>query len=291
MWRNLFFLSLLAVWPQHSYAELRHYVASLEQSQWRLLHNSPIACTLEHDIPAYGRALFTSTAGKELNLQFTLDMWQKPDAVTRATLLSNAPVWQPGRASKTITTLNYQKYFNGEVPKKAAWVMLNELERGMEPTFYYQDWNNQQSTVAVGLSSVNFRDEYADFRQCLAQLLPYNFDDIAFTVLTYESGGTELTRTAKAQLARVERYLQYDKDVELVLIDGYTDSYGGRSVNQKVSQARAVALKALFVASGIDSTRIHAAGHGERRHVALNTSASERERNRRVVIRMSKALE
>ncbi|MCL1076049.1 OmpA family protein [Shewanella dokdonensis] len=288
MWRRLLLLSWLAVLPLNASAELRHYVASLDQSQWRLLQNSPVACTLEHDIPSYGRAVFTSRAGKDINLQFTLDMWQKPDSVTNAKLLSKAPMWRPGVMSRTIMELHYQKYFNGEVPKKAAWTMLNELERGMEPTFYYTDWNDRDSTVAVGLSAVNFRGEYADFKQCLAKLLPYSFDDIAFTVLTYETGGTELTRSSKAQLARVEQYLTYDPDVELVLIDGYTDSYGGRSINQKVSEKRADSLRELFVAKGIAADRIHAVGHGERRHVALNSSASERERNRRVVIRMSK---
>ncbi|MDF0535444.1 OmpA family protein [Shewanella sp. A32] len=288
MWYRMLLLSSLSVLPLTTSAELRHYVASLDQSQWKLLQNSPVACTLEHDIPSYGRAVFSSRAGKELNLQFTLDMWQKPDAVTDARLLSKAPMWRPGVMSRTITDLHYQKYFNGEVPKRAAWTMLNELERGMEPTFYYTDWNDKDSTVAVGLSSVNFRGEYADFKQCLANLLPYSFDDIAFTVLTYESGGAELTRSSKAQLARVQRYLKYDQEVELVLIDGYTDSFGGRSINQKVSEKRADAVKQLFVSEGIAANRIKAEGHGERRHVALNTSDSERERNRRVVIRITK---
>lgn len=288
MWYRMLLLSSLSVLPLTTSAELRHYVASLDQSQWKLLQNSPVACTLEHDIPSYGRAVFSSRAGKELNLQFTLDMWQKPDAVTDARLLSKAPMWRPGVMSRTITDLHYQKYFNGEVPKRAAWTMLNELERGMEPTFYYTDWNDKDSTVAVGLSSVNFRGEYADFKQCLANLLPYSFDDIAFTVLTYESGGAELTRSSKAQLARVQQYLKYDQEVELVLIDGYTDSFGGRSINQKVSEKRADAVKQLFVSEGIAANRIKAEGHGERRHVALNTSDSERERNRRVVIRITK---
>ncbi|QUN07346.1 OmpA family protein [Shewanella yunxiaonensis] len=288
MWYRVLLLSSLSILPLTTSAELRHYVASLDQSQWKLLKNSPVACTLEHDIPSYGRAVFSSRAGKELNLQFTLDMWQKPDAVTDARLLSKAPMWRPGVMSRTITDLHYQKYFNGEVPKRAAWTMLNELERGMEPTFYYTDWNDKDSTVAVGLSSVNFRGEYADFKQCLANLLPYSFDDIAFTVLTYESGGAELTRSSKAQLARVQQYLKYDQEVELVLIDGYTDSFGGRSINQKVSEKRADAVKQLFVSEGIAANRIKAEGHGERRHVALNTSDSERERNRRVVIRITK---
>ncbi|WP_373317413.1 flagellar protein MotY [Shewanella algidipiscicola] len=273
-----------------AHGELRHYVASLEQSQWRISDNTPIVCRLEHDIPSYGKAVFTSYAGKHHDLNFTLDMWVKPDEVTHATLMSMAPSWRPGVLSKPITDLTYQKYFSGEVPKHAAWSMLNELERGMQPTFYYADWYNRSSKVAVGLSAANFARKYTDFRACLANLLPYSFEDIAFTVLTYEFGGNELTRYSKAQIAKVQQYLSYDPDVELVLIDAYTDSYGGRSINAKVSETRANSVKDLFLSAGIPQDRIYTEGHGERRHVASNDTIEERARNRRVVIRLSKPL-
>lgn len=293
MWARI--LSVVTLWlslgmSMTAHGELRHYVASLEQSQWRLSDNTPIVCRLEHEIPSYGKAIFTSRAGKDHDLNFTLDMWIKPDEVTDAKLMSMAPVWRPGVLSKPITKLTYQKYFSGEVPKNAAWSMLNELERGMQPTFYYADWYNRSSKVAVGLSAANFGRKYADFRACLANLLPYSFEDIAFTVLTYEFGGAELTRYSKAQIAKVQEYLSYDPEVELVLIDAYTDSYGGRSVNKKVSEKRADSVKDLFLSAGIPQERIHTLGHGEGRHVASNGTIDERSRNRRVVIRLNKPL-
>ncbi|MGS0727480.1 flagellar protein MotY, partial [Shewanella sp. 0m-11] len=257
-------LTSLLLLPFSANADLRQYVASLEESQWRLSGNNPVMCRLEHDIPSYGKAVFTSYAGKDHNLNFSLDMWVKPDQVTQAKLVSMAPAWRPGVLSKEITELTYQKYFSGEVPRNAAWSMLAELESGMQPTFYYADWYNESNKIAVGLSAVNFRRQYSEFKSCLSSLLPYSFEDIAFTVLTYESGGTELTRYAKSQIARVQEYLAYDKNVDLVLIDAYTDSYGGRSANQNVSEQRADSVKELFVASGIRQSRIHTMGHGER---------------------------
>ncbi|WP_028767334.1 flagellar protein MotY [Shewanella fidelis] len=283
-------LASFLILPFSANADLRQYVASLEESQWRLSGNNPVMCRLEHDIPSYGKAVFTSRAGKDHNLNFTLDMWVKPDQVTQAKLVSMAPAWRPGVLSKDITELTYQKYFSGEVPRNAAWSMLAELESGMQPTFYYADWYNESNKVAVGLSAVNFKRQYSEFKACLSSLLPYSFEDIAFTVLTYESGGTELTRYSKSQIARVQEYLAYDKNVDLVLIDAYTDSYGGRSANMRVSEQRADSVKELFVASGIGQNRIHTMGHGEKRHVASNQTIEERSRNRRVVIRISKPL-
>ncbi|MBV7314546.1 OmpA family protein [Shewanella sp. NIFS-20-20] len=268
--------------------ELRHYVANLDQSAWQLSRSSPIECRLEHDIPAYGTAVFTSIASKELNLLFTLDMWNKPDEVTQATLMSRPPAWRPGANTKHLSELTYQRYFNGEVPKRAAWNMLTELEQGMEPTFYYADWHNRNNKVAVGLSAVNFQQRYRQFKQCMAGLLPYSFDDIAFTVLNYEFDSTQLNPFSKQQLARIEEYLRYDPSLELVLVDAYTDSYGGRGINDKVSLSRATNVKDFFIAQGIEPQRILTVGHGERRHVANNDNSDERARNRRVVIRISK---
>ncbi|MCH1932005.1 flagellar protein MotY [Shewanella sp. A25] len=289
MWQKLILVSILCV-PVTAMAELRHYVATMGESQWRVSQNTPVVCRLEHDIPSYGKAVFTSEAGKQLNLNFTLDMWVKPDQVTQAKLMSLAPKWRPGVTSKEITSLSYQKYFNGEVPKRAAWSMLNELSRGMQPTFYYADWYNQADKIAVGLSAANFNRKYAEFKACLSHLLPYSFDDIAFTVLNYEDGGTELTRFSKQQLSKVQEYLSYDPEVELVLVDAYTDSHGGRSVNQKLSDDRANTVKDFFLTSGIPQDRIVTVGHGERRHVASNDDPEDRALNRRVVIRLTKPM-
>jgi outer membrane protein OmpA-like peptidoglycan-associated protein len=288
MWRKLALITCLGICST-ARADLMHYVASLENSNWRVSLNSPIECRLEHDIPDYGKAIFTSHAGKDLNMLFTLDMWLKPDEVTAAKLISRAPNWRPGITSKALTELSYHKQFNGELPKKAAWSMLSELSRGMEPTFYYADWYSQVSNVAVGLSAANFGGKYREFRSCLAKLLPYSFDDIAFTVLTYEEGATELTNFSKYQLKKIQQYLSYDPEIELILIDAYTDSYGGKGINQKVSDQRADSVKQLLVASGIPQDKITSSGHGEKRHVASNELSQERDRNRRVVIQISKA--
>ncbi|MCL1144280.1 flagellar protein MotY [Shewanella gaetbuli] len=289
MWLKIVFISSLCICASAN-ADLRHYIATLENSSWQVGENSPIECRLEHDIPDYGKAVFTSRAGKELNLLFTLDMWAKPDAVTDAKLISRAPKWRPGDAAKQITSLSYQKQFNGEVPKKAAWTMLNELSQGREPTFYYADWYDDSHKVAVGISAANFGSKYREFRSCLANLLPYSFEDIAFTVLNYKEGGTELTRFSKYQLKKVQEYLSYDQDVELVVVNAYTDSYGGRSINQRVSDKRADSVKDLLVASGISMDRIITEGHGEKRHVSGNDLAAERQVNRRVVIKITKPI-
>lgn len=70
--------------------------------------------------------------------------------------------------------------------------MLDELE-GRMPTFQYRDWYRQNRAVRVSLSSVNFRVKYQAFIDCLSGLLPYSFNDIAFSVLTYDKNSDQLS--------------------------------------------------------------------------------------------------
>ena len=87
----------------------------------------------------------------------------------------------------------------------------------------------------------------------------------------------------------IGEYLKEDNQLELVLLDGYTDSYGGRWNNEQLSIRRANQVKEYLTALGVPEERIEVTGHGERRHVAPNTNADTRAQNRRVVVRLSKS--
>jgi outer membrane protein OmpA-like peptidoglycan-associated protein len=280
-------LSLLAL-PMMSSAALRQYAAKIETSEWGLSTQNRLQCTLSHGLPGYGTAMFTSMASKQLNMEFELDMLRLPKSYGVAAVYSVPPKWMPGGMQRTIADMTIRKQYNGDLPEQAAWTMLSELEKGYWPTIYYQDWYNEYDTVAVGLNASNFAPPYQRFAECVSNLLPYSFDDIAYTVLTYNFGGVELSKYSQKRLAMIGEYLKEDTNMELVLLDGYTDSYGGRGINKQVSVRRAVEIKDFFSSMGVESTRVAVTGHGERRHVAPNTNEMSRAKNRRVVIRMSK---
>jgi outer membrane protein OmpA-like peptidoglycan-associated protein len=271
-----------------SSASLRQYVAKVENSQWRLASEDRLQCTLVHTLPGYGEALFTSMASKQLNMEFELDMLQLPNTYGAAAVYSVPPKWMPGVMQKAIAEMPIRKQYNGDLPAQAAWTMLSELEKGFWPTIYYQDWYNRYDQIAVGLNASNFSGPYQRFAQCVSNLLPYSFEDIAYSVLTYNFGGTDLTKYAKKRLAMIGEYLKEDSDMELVLLDGYSDSYGGSWTNKQVSIRRAVEIKEFFSLMGVEPNRIQVTGHGERRHIAPNNNESSRAQNRRVVIRMAK---
>lgn len=285
--KSIWWLCILLA-PLNTWAALRQYSAKVESSSWQVKDPNRLQCTLSHSLPGYGEALFTSFASKQLNMEFELDMLQLPSTYGIAAVYSVPPKWMPGQASRTIADMTIRKQYNGDLPEKAAWTMLSELEKGYWPTLYYQDWYNEYDQVAVGLNASNFIVAYHQFVQCVANLLPYSFDDIAYTVLNFEFGTTELTKYSKQRLSMIADYLREDQDLELVLVDGYTDSYGMPGVNQKVSVDRAVEVKSFFSNLGVPAERIEVRGNGERRHISPNTNESTRALNRRVVVRMSK---
>lgn len=268
-------------------SQWRQYSATIEQSSWQLSANTPLLCQLEHPIPNFGKAVFSSVAGKDLNLDFQLQMLRLPDSYGLAEVLSVPPQWRPGEKPKTLASMRLLKQFDGDLPKKTAWTLLTELEQGFSPTFYYSDWFSPYDKVTAALNPVQFPTQYQAFSHCIAGLLPYSFEDIAFTILSYESGD-QLTRESRRRLSQIAEYLKYDQDIEAIELQGYSDSFGGRWMNEQLSVQRAQKIKDFLIAAGVAEDKVQIEGFGERRHVAPNDTSLGRAVNRRLVLQMAK---
>ena len=166
-------------------------------------------------------------------MEFELDMMRLPDSYSLAEVRSEAPNWRPGLSGRTIADMKLHKQFSPSLPKKIAWNMLNELDQGMSPTFYYNDWYSDNEKISVGLSTARFQKAYQDFVSCVGNLLDFSFEDISYTVLNYQFGSDKLTKASQKRMNMIVEYLSLDPELELVLIDGYSDSYGGRNTNLK----------------------------------------------------------
>lgn len=102
---------------------------------------------------------------------------------------------------------------------------------------------------------------------------------------SFEVGQADLSREAAAMLARVAGVLAALPNA--VRIEGHTDDTPIRTSryqsNWELSTARATRVVAFLIADGgVAAARLSAAGYGEFRPRAANTSAAGRARNRRV---------
>ncbi|PWI34351.1 flagellar protein MotY [Vibrio albus] len=281
------FLSAALISPVSQAVDLR-YAATPEQSSWEMRVDTPLECRLVHPIPNYGQAEFSSHASKKVNLDFELKMLRPMGATRDVTLVSMPPQWRPGESAERISRMKFFQQFNGYIGGQTAWGILSELEKGRFPTFSYADWQSRDQSIEVSLSSVMFQQNYNAFSRCINQLLPYSFEDISFTILHYDRNSEQLNKASQKRLAQIAEYIRYNKDIDLVLINTYTDRSGAKGVNQNLSERRAVVLRDYFQSLGLDSSRIQIQGYGERRPVADNSSPIGKDKNRRVVISLGR---
>jgi outer membrane protein OmpA-like peptidoglycan-associated protein len=99
----------------------------------------------------------------------------------------------------------------------------------------------------------------------------------------FDTGSATLNPGGMQQIARLSTYLAAHP-LQVVRIEGHTDSQGSSAYNEALSQRRAESVRAALVAAEVDPARVTAVGMGEAVPVASNATAAGRQQNRRVEI-------
>jgi len=106
----------------------------------------------------------------------------------------------------------------------------------------------------------------------------------AKTIL-FDTGKSSLKAASTPVLVDIITILQKYSNAKFA-IEGYTDSVGRASSNQKLSESRANAVRDFLIENGIDADRLTAEGHGEENPIATNKTKAGRAKNRRVEINL-----
>ena len=105
--------------------------------------------------------------------------------------------------------------------------------------------------------------------------------------MEFPSGKQTITAKSKPLLEKVSKVMD-DFGASTVMIEGHTDSVGGKAINDKLSQNRANAVKEYLQTNGggisAESSKIEAVGYGYQKPLATNKTADGRAQNRRVDI-------
>lgn len=101
--------------------------------------------------------------------------------------------------------------------------------------------------------------------------------------ILFPTGKYTLNQTAKDDLTQFAVSLRENPDTN-VQVYGYTDNTGSYSVNEKLSNDRADAVRTYLVNSGVAGSRISATGIPMADYVASNETAEGRAQNRRVEV-------
>lgn len=98
----------------------------------------------------------------------------------------------------------------------------------------------------------------------------------------FRTGSSEIDKHSEQLLDQIAQALEGNSQVKKLRIEGHTDNVGDDVTNQKLSEARAKAVKDALAKRGVDRDRLETAGLGETRPIAPNDSPGGRQKNRRV---------
>jgi outer membrane protein OmpA-like peptidoglycan-associated protein len=134
--------------------------------------------------------------------------------------------------------------------------------------------DNQEATMRQQLAGV----EGANIQRN-ADLLAVTFkSDVLF-----DTNSAALKAGSYDEISRVAQVLnQYPETT--IMIAGHTDSTGSDTLNQQLSEQRAMSVKNALTGQGVNPARMSAVGYGESKPIADNNTESGRQTNRRVAI-------
>ncbi|PXX88762.1 hypothetical protein DIT71_17230 [Marinobacter vulgaris] len=256
------------------------YGAGIENSQW-YLSESVFECTLVHQVPGYGRAVFRHRAGESLS--FFLESETPMMRPGRGMLVVEAPSWRPGTAPRPLGRVNVDDSRRPvSLDSRLAMSMVQGLLEGMDPTVTRESWYDS-SPVRVKVSNINFAGQFSGYRACTSGLLPVNYDQVKRSRIPFSSGSTSLSGADRELLDDIVAYVQADSTVERIFVDGHTDSSGSRIDNRALSEERANVVAEYLIGEGVDADIVTVRAHADQYPVSGSPAD-----NRRTTIRLQR---
>jgi outer membrane protein OmpA-like peptidoglycan-associated protein len=278
-------ISLLILFSAAS-VQAMTFRSSIDDAKWEL-EASKFSCRLSQMIPSFGSAVFEHEAGE--TVRFILKPTENIHFTEGAKLVAEASPWQPGIAPRFIGSLKPEEQTGFiKVEPAQAQNMLAALYKGMMPTFTSKEWYGTNESLRVSVSAVNFQSAYSDYVGCTAGLLPVNYRQVARTAILFPSAQWRLSDASRERLDLIALYVKNDDSIKGIFVDGHSDSMGRRLMNRDMSKRRAEEVTAYLISLGLDPTSITTRYHGERYPVVENNSKKNRDRNRRVTIRLER---
>ena len=103
----------------------------------------------------------------------------------------------------------------------------------------------------------------------------------------FEQGKPILKSQSFPELDRLFQIMQENPSVQIEL-GGHTDNVGNKEALMKLSQDRVIAVKAYLEKRGIKDNRIEGKGYGPTQPIAANNTEADRQKNRRVEVKIIK---
>jgi len=283
--RAIFFFLLIAYLSNVPAME-RKYIAPMEESRWQMTVATPLKCEMEHEIPRFGKAVFSQSAGRDLQLKLLTH--QRFKSGIDVAFLSESPDWKPNKTQLKMADLATRD--DGVVLKvdttTAKYAYL-ELHDGFHQGFHFFANKDLKDPTTVMMSTVRFRSVEPDFERCLGNLYFENFEDVRISSIHFDHDD-EFPRIEEESTAleRMFDYLDVDKSISEIVVSGYADINGAICYNDTLSERRALYVYDMLVARGVDPKIITLDYFGELRPLVKGKSEAALAANRRVTVEL-----
>ena len=180
------------------------------------------------------------------------------------------------RDTISLTALKDKKMFVGVTNEEGKFSLLVPNDQAYD--IQYRDMNGDFQISQIQIPG----GERMVINWELHIELPRTFtlDNVFFV-----TGKASLQKESYPELNELAEAMAF-KESLTIEISGYTDNVGDEAANQKLSEARANAVRSFLIRKGISSSRITAIGYGETRPVADNYTPDGRQKNRRTQVRI-----
>ncbi len=277
----LFFFLTLA-------AQAQVYSTSVTESRWSV-ESSAFGCRLSHKIADFG---IWSISQKALQTEIALLAIDKVAAAkknahlpaTQYKIFTAPPAWKQQQAPEFIGELSLVKMDADLIfPAKELSVVLQTLEKSTAVMLVAQE----VKPLRVQLQPYQFKEAHKQYKSCVAQLIPFTFEQITRNTLYYQIEETELSASNKAILDKIARYMKADPQRILgVLVDGHSDAQTDAAVAESLAKNQADWVAAYLKEKGIGEDKLVVRSHADKFPVADNASLKDRAKNRRVTVRL-----
>ena len=284
MLRMLSVITLLCIWLPLPAAQPLQFAGGLDSTEWTL-SGSVFECRFAQQIPDYGRGVFYHQAGEDV--YFQLETTRNLMDYSQAQVSILPPYWQPSGKTEFLGTSKISRQQPVlSLDHERTNRFLHALMEGKWPTISHKAYYDDERFVQIQLSSLAFDDFYLDYLECVKQLLPVNFDQVARSKVFFGEGEKDIDKPDMEVLDTIIFYMKNDPRVFAAYLDGHSDNQGRRYDQRQISKARVEDVERYFIKQGIDPEMITTRFHGGRYPVASNKSRKGRAENRRVTIRL-----
>ncbi len=169
-----------------------------------------------------------------------------------------------------------KKVYTGITKEDGKFQLL--VPEGDSYTVQYKAFTENENYNVLDMPSVDGAVNY-EYDLIINPPKMYTLDNVFF-----DSGKATLQAASAKQLNELAEYMLLKKTT-IIEIAGHTDNVGNADANQKLSEARANAVRDFLIKKGVGAKQVVAKGYGDTQPIADNSTDAGRKKNRRTEVR------